>query len=122
LVQLVEDWLRQDELPLIKVFSPKADFQLRTPDAKGANRPSHSVRDFQITQSLLDKGWDERWIGLALSQRGTPGQGKGGGGWPHRPHTCSKTYAPPFIESYTVQWVLRPLALCGSSATNETGR
>jgi len=81
-VQLVEDWLRQDELPLIKVFSPKADFQLRTPDAKGANRPSHSVGDFQITQSLLDKGWDERWIGLALSQRGTPGQGKGGGGWP----------------------------------------
>jgi hypothetical protein len=41
---------------------------------------------------------------------------------PIRRILARKLMPAPFIESYTVQWVLRPLALCGSSATNETGR
>jgi hypothetical protein len=73
-VQLVEDCLRQDELPSVNVFPPKANFQLRAPGAKGANRPSHPACDFQITESLLEEDWDERWIGLALSQKAPLGR------------------------------------------------
>ena len=54
-MELIEDVLRQDDLPLSCVFPAKANFQLGTPDAQGANRPSHSVCDFPITEALLDK-------------------------------------------------------------------
>ena len=78
-MQLVEDCLRQDELPSVNVFPPKADFQLRTPDAKGANRPSHPACDFPITESLVDKGGDQRWICLALSHEALPRLGQSNG-------------------------------------------
>ena len=67
LMELIKDRLRQDDLPLRGVFSAKANFQLGTPDAKGANRPPHSVCDFPITEALLDKGGNQCRIGLALS-------------------------------------------------------
>ena len=67
LMELVKDRLRQDDLPLSCVFPAQANFQLGTPDAKGANRPSHSVCDFPITEALLDKGGNQCRIGLALS-------------------------------------------------------
>ena len=66
-MELIEDGLRQDDLPLSCVFPPQANFQLGTSDAQGANRPSHSVCDFPITEALLDKGGDQCRIGLALS-------------------------------------------------------
>ena len=66
-MELIEDGLRQDDLPLGCVFPAKADFQLGTPHTKGANRPSHSVCDFRITEALLDQGGDQCWICLALS-------------------------------------------------------
>ena len=66
-MELIKDRLRQDDLPLSCVFSAKANFQLGTPHTQGANRPSHSVCDFPITEALLDKGGDQCWICLALS-------------------------------------------------------
>jgi hypothetical protein len=68
LMELIEDGLRQDDLPLSCVFPAKANFQLATPDAKGANRPSHSVCDFPIIEALLDKGGNQCRICLAFSQ------------------------------------------------------
>ena len=67
LMELIKDRLRQDDLPLSCVFPAKANFQLGTPDAQGANRPSHSVCDFPITEALLDKGGNQCRIVLALS-------------------------------------------------------
>ena len=97
-MELIKDRLRQDDLPLSCVFPAKANFQLGTPDAQGANRPSHSVCDFPITEALLDKGGNQCRIGLALSHVVTG---------PSCPapclslHTYWKKRFPPFIESYT---------------------
>jgi len=57
-VQLIKDCLRQDELPSVNVFPPKTNLKLRTPDAKGTNRPPHSIGDFQIAEALVNKVGD----------------------------------------------------------------
>ena len=98
-MELIKDRLRQDDLPLSCVFPAKADFQLGTPHTQGANRPSHSVCDFPITEALLDQGGDQCRIGLALSHVVT--------GRPLALRLALSLYPywkkrfPPFIESYT---------------------
>ena len=103
-MELIKDRLRQDDLPLSCVFPAKANFQLGTPHTKGANRPSHSVCDFRITEALLDKGGDQCRICLALSHVAPLVA------WSREPlaltlaypcHTYWKKWFPPFIESYT---------------------
>jgi hypothetical protein len=42
------------QLPSFCVFPPKAIFQPRAPNGKGANRPSNPTGDFRITKSLFD--------------------------------------------------------------------
>jgi len=52
-------WLEWNFWPPFKAYlcgrSPKADFQLGTPDVQSANRPPHPICDFCITEPLSDK-------------------------------------------------------------------
>src|SRR5262245_4999864 len=85
LMKLIKDRLRQGDLPLSCAFPTKANFQLGTPDPKSANRPSHSVCDFRITEALLEKGRDQRWICLAFSHVASLGCAVSGSTRPRHP-------------------------------------
>ena len=105
LMKLIKDRLRQGDLPLSCAFPTKANFQLGTPDAKSANRPSHSTCNFRVTEALLDKSRDQCRICLWFSH-GAPKSVVAGSLVRHfasSVYVYWKKWIAPFIERYTGQ-------------------